>query len=277
MPKTLQTPTASGPYPVPYVSSLTPEPQSSPLRAAEREMSELLTSLAEALGKSCVYFSPDNIKYMAPPPPTPPLLEDLDGRMRGLLAHSEGVPAYEKRKEQLPETVGDMFAAAGAVHHAAELFRLLRLVRMPPFGFAPLVRMTDQVIILFLTTAAALEQDDPNSARSAMRATIQVRTLCEEMQGIIADLSTFLPQKSWKMLKASADSLMVATEAVGRVAQRMAGQTISSKDAATPTNRAPANPAPKRKAEPSTETMPTQKGTGGKGLVDWIRTLFSKH
>jgi hypothetical protein len=268
----LQSPVVNKPYGP--VAAMVPESHSSPLRTAEREIAQLLTSLAESLSKSCVYFSSENIQHLEAPPETPPLLEDLDARMRGLLAHSETLPTYEKRKNELPETVGDLFAAAGAIHHAYDLFRLLRLVRMPPFGFAPLVRMTDQVILLFNATAAALDQDDPSSARAAMRATIQVRAICEEMQGIVADLSTFLPQKSWKMMKAAADSLMVGTEAVGRVAQRMAGQPLPQTNIAISANRPPVvAPPPKKRPEITLSAMPSKRK---RSFTNWLRSLLGK-
>ena len=258
-------------------SRTTPDSQSSPLRAAEREMAHLLVSLSEALGKSCVYFAPDNMKFIEPPPSAPPILEQLDGRMRGLLAHTETVPIYEQRKEHLPEIVGDLYACAGGVRHAVELFRLLRIVKMPPFGIAPLLRMTDQAILLLTATATALEQDDPAAARSAMRAALQVRALCEEMQGIIADLSTFLPLKSWKMLKAASDSLMVAAEASARVAHRFASPLATKESPTNPTGQYATPVREKKKPTQALQTMPTAKKTGGFGaLMETIRGLFGK-
>ncbi|MDX1934815.1 MAG: hypothetical protein SFU56_19630 [Capsulimonadales bacterium] len=260
------------PYVRPSDEQAAPDPPGSPLRVAEREMGELLSSLAESLSKSCVYFAPNNLTHLLPPPPVPPLLEDLDGRMRGLLHHTEGNPVYEKRKARLPEVVGCLFAASGAVHHVYELFRLLRIVRLPPFGFAPLVRMTDQVILLFQATAYALDRDDPSAARAAMRATLQVRSICQEMHDIIADLATFLPQQSWRMIKAAADCLMVASETVTQVALCMAGERETFL-ATPPAPRPSAPPARRRSSEPVSQSMPTKRRSPF-SLFAWLRTVF---
>ncbi|GAB4452839.1 MAG: hypothetical protein OHK0029_04550 [Armatimonadaceae bacterium] len=174
-------------------------------------VADAVLAAADTLGRSCLYFTRENIAALGTPPDLRGIIEKLDPAMRSALIDGSVRVEEGERFHAVTLCSTDLRGGMEAARIAAQLFGLLRDCKLPATGFTPLRRLTDSALETLNAAAKAARSGCAEEAQNAQKLAQATETLGAEVEGVVTNLAEYRSPTLCRIIRAAVYAVLVST------------------------------------------------------------------